>query len=147
MRDALRMAGLALRAGRLEAGEEPVAAACRAKRSRLVLAASDAAPGSLQRAERFAEEGQCLFLVLPCSKEELGGALGRSQCAMAAVTDLGLARAIAGKLAQADPERYGETARRLQVKALRAAQRREKTAKARQQRCGGKRPPVKYKKK
>lgn len=124
MRDALRMAGLALRAGRLEAGEEPVAAACRAKRSRLVLAASDAAPGSLQRAERFAEEGQCLFLVLPCSKEELGGALGRSQCAMAAVTDLGLAQAIVSRLAQADPEAYGAIEARLQTKAARQKARR-----------------------
>ena len=40
-----------------------------------------------------------------------------------------------------------ETAEKLRVKAERAAQRREKTAAQRQQRGGGKRPPVKYRKK
>lgn len=147
MDNILSMIGLALRAGKLEVGEGPAGDACQEMRCRLLLAASDAAEATERRAAHFAEEGQCLLLRLPYGKETLGPALGRSSCALAAVTDLGLARAIAGKLAQADPERYGETARRLQVKALRAAQRREKTAKARQQRSGGKRPPVKYKKK
>ena len=124
MSDALRMAGLALRAGRLEVGEEPVAAACQGKRSRLVLAASDAAQGSRLRAERFAAEGQCLFLILPCTKEELGGALGRSACAMAAVTDLGLAQAIAKRLAAEDPAAYGPAAERFAAKAARRRARR-----------------------
>ena len=77
--------------------------------------------------------------------EELGAALGRKSCAMAAVTDLGLAQAVVQRLAQSEPEKFGEMAERLRLKAERAAQRREKTAKERQQR--GKRPPMKYKKK
>ena len=79
--------------------------------------------------------------------EELGAALGRKSCAMAAVTDLGLAQAIVRRMAQAAPEQYGGMAERLRVKAERAAQRRGKNAKVRQQRGGGKRPPVKYRKK
>lgn len=143
----LAMIGLALRAGRLEVGDEAAGDACRLKRCRLLLLASDAGEGAQRRAMHFAEEGQCLLAELPCSREELGTALGRRVCAMAAVTDLGLAQAVAGKLAQGDPERYGEMTERLRVKAERAAQRREKTAQERKQRGGGKRPPVKYRKK
>ena len=145
--DALRMTGMALRAGRLEVGDEASGDACQYKRCRLLLLTSDAGEGAQRRASYFAEEGQCLLAELPCSKEELGAALGRKSCAMAAVTDLGLAQAIVQKLAQEEPEKYGEMAERLRLKAQRAAQRREKTAKERQQRGGGKRPPMKYKKK
>ena len=113
----------------------------------LLLVAADAGEGAQRRAMHFAEEGQCLLAEIPCSKEELGAALGRKSCAMAALTDLGLAQAVAGRLAQGDPERYGEMTERLRLKAERAAQRREKTARERQQRGGGKRPPVKYRKK
>ena len=143
--DALLMIGMALRAGRLEIGDEAAGDACQYKRCRLLLVSADAGEGAQRRAAHFAEEGQCLLAELPCSKEELGAALGRKSCAMAAVTDLGLAQAIVQKLAQDEPEKYGEMAERLRVKAQRAAQRREKTVRERQQR--GKRPPMKYKKK
>ena len=141
MDNTLRMIGLALRAGRLEAGEEPVGQACREKDCRLILAAADAAGGSLRRVQRFAEEGACLWLTLPYTKEELGGALGRGTCAMAAVTDLGLAEGIVQKLAAQDPERYSETAQRLQITAQRAARRREQAGKKRQD---GRRPVKKH---
>lgn len=147
MDNTLSMIGLALRAGRLEVGDEAAGDACRLKHCRLLLLASDAGEGAQRRAMHFAEEGQCLLAEIPCSKEELGAALGRKNCAMAAITDLGLAQAVAGKLAQGDPERYGEITERLRVKAERAAQRRDKTARERKQRGGGKRPSVKYKKK
>ena len=41
----LRLVGLALRAGRLEAGEDAAAEACQYRRARLVLLAADAAEG------------------------------------------------------------------------------------------------------
>lgn len=147
MNSALSLMGLALRAGRLEVGEDPAGDACRTRRCRLLLVAADAAEASRRRAVRFAGEGQCLLLPLPFSKEELGAALGRTSCAMAALTDLGLAQALADQLARQDPALYGEAAERLRLKAERAARRREKTAAQRQQRGGGKRPPVKYRKK
>lgn len=125
MDNVLTMVGLALRAGRLAVGEEPVGTACRARDCRLLLLASDAADNTVRRAERFAQAGQCLTASLPCSREELGAVVGRGSCAMAAVTDTGLAGAIAQRLAQRDPERYGELARRLEVKARRADQRRQ----------------------
>lgn len=141
MNSALSMAGMALRAGRLEIGEDPAGDACREKRCRLLLVARDAAENTRRRADRFAQEGQCLTLALPFTREELGAALGRGSCAMAAVTDLGLAQAIAGKLADQDPAQYGETAGRLRLKAERAAQRKS----ARKQRDA--RAPVKYRSK
>ena len=123
---ALQMAGMALRAGRLEVGSDASFDACRYKRCRLLLLAAGAGEDARQRAARCAGEGQCLLAELPCSKEELGAALGRKTCAVAAVTDLGLAQAIVQKLAREEPEKYSELAGKLRIKAERAAQRKAK---------------------
>jgi len=96
MDSTLSLIGLALRAGKLAVGEEPCALVCRARDCRLLLLASDAGASTLRRAQRMAEEGQCLTLTLPWDREALGGALGRNVCAVAAVTDLGLAKAGGG---------------------------------------------------
>lgn len=119
----LSLLGLALRGGRLAVGEEPSALAAKAGQARLLLTAADAAGNTLRRAEHLAEEGHCLHLTLPVSKEELGGALGRGSAAIAALTDLGLAAAVAERLARLDPERYGEAAARMDLKRRRAAER------------------------
>ncbi|WP_325228666.1 L7Ae/L30e/S12e/Gadd45 family ribosomal protein, partial [Oscillibacter sp.] len=121
----LSLLGLALRGGRLAVGEEPAALAAKAGQARLLLTSSDAAGNTLRRAEHLAEEGRCLYLVLPFTKAELGGALGRGSAAIAALTDLGLAAAVAERLAQADPERYGEAAARMALKRRRAKERKE----------------------
>ena len=91
MDNILQMVGLALKAGRLEVGEEPVGAACRARDCRLILVARDAADNSFRRVKHFADAGQCLWVSVPYTKEELGEAVGRTACAMAAVTDIGFA--------------------------------------------------------
>ena len=98
------MIGLAKKAGRVEIGEEPVGSAARSKHARVILVASDAAAGSVRRAYAFAQTGACLCLTIPADKDALGRALGRSSCAMAAVTDVGFADAIVKKLAAMDPE-------------------------------------------
>ena len=139
MDNILHMVGLALKAGRLEVGEEPVGAACRARDRRLILVARDAADNSFRRVKHFADAGQCLWVSVPYTKEELGEAVGRTACAMAAVTDIGFAEAIGQKLAAVDPEKYSLTAEKLHVKAERAAQRRkEQQAHERNLRRGGK---------
>lgn len=120
----LGMIGLAKRAGMLECGEEPVGAACRARDTRLLLLAGDAADNTLRRAGHFAEAGQCVMLRLPVSKGELGRAVGRTSCAMLAVTDIGFAAAIAQKLRALDEARYADAAEKLELKAQRAAERR-----------------------
>ena len=123
MSNILSLLGLALRGGRLAVGEEPVALASRAGQARLVLAASDAAGNTVRRAEHLAEQSHCLWLVLPFSKTELGGALGRGSAAIAALTDTGLAAAVTQRLAQLDPERYGDAAARMDLKNRRAKER------------------------
>lgn len=121
----LSLLGLALRGNNLAVGEEPVEAAARGRDARLLLLASDAAENTRRRVERFAETGQCLWLALPFTRAELGRAVGRTSVAVTALTDTGLANALARKLAALDPERYGAAAERMELKARRAAQRRE----------------------
>ena len=119
----LSLLGLALRGGRLAVGEEPVEAVARARDARVLLVASDAADNTFRRTKHFAEAGQCIWLRIPFTKAELGQAVGRSAAAIVAVTDVGLAAAVAHRLADLDPEKYSEAAQRLDVKAKRAAER------------------------
>ena len=98
----LNLLGLALRGGNLAVGEEPVREACRTRRAWLVMSAVDAADNSVERGRRWAEEGGVTWVRLPWDKETLGGALGRELCAVAALTDRGLAAALAEKLRPAD---------------------------------------------
>ena len=116
----LSMLGLAKKAGRVEIGEEPVGAAARAKKARVILVAQDAGPSSQRRAFSFAEAGACLCLTVPADKD----ALGRTSVAMCAVTEIGFAGAVVKKLAAMDPERYGAAAAQLDIKAQRAMERR-----------------------
>ena len=125
MDNILHLLGLAMRAGRLEIGEEPVGAACRARSCRVILVARDAADNSFRRVRHFADAGQCLWLSVPYTKDELGAAVGRSVCAMAAVPAIGFANAIVERLAKNDPERYGPSAEKLRAKAEKAARRRK----------------------
>lgn len=120
----LSMLGLAKKAGLVEIGEEPVGAAARAKKARVILVAQDAGPSSQRRAFSFAETGACLCLTVPADKDALGRALGRTSVAMCAVTEIGFAGAVVKKLAAMDPERYGAAAAQLDGKAQRAMERR-----------------------
>lgn len=121
----LSMIGICRKAGKIEAGEEPVDAAVRARDARLLLLAADAADNTARRCAHFAEVGQCLWLRIPESKYELGRALGRGSCAILAITDTGLALAVAQRLAEHDPVKYDEAVAKLQVKAQRARERQE----------------------
>ena len=116
----LNLIGLAKKAGKLEVGEEPVGAAARSQHARLILIASDAAENTRRRAKHFGDAGECICIEIPATKE----ALGRTSCALLALTDIGFAEAIAKKLAESDEAHYGEAAKRLSVKAARAAERR-----------------------
>ena len=141
MNNILTLIGLAKKAGRIEAGEESVGAAAGAHHARLILLAEDAAENTARRAKHFAEAGACLLTAVPAAKTALGGAVGRTECAVLAVTDIGFADAIAKKLAALDEARYGELSARLSVKAQRAAERkREQTRRDKTARTGAKQP-------
>ena len=121
----LSMLGLALKAGRVEVGEEPVGSAARAKKARVIFVAQDAAPSSVRRAQSFARAGSTLCVTLPAGKDQLGRSLGRTSVAMCAVTDIGFAEALVKKLAALDSGTYQEAADTLAVKAKRARERKE----------------------
>ena len=126
--------GLALRAGRLAVGEEPVGAASRSHKAYLLLLASDAADNTIRRAHHYTQTGtNTICLSIPMTKEELGGCLGRASCAMLAVTDVGFAAALAEKLAAIDEEAYGSARDRLKPKAQRANRRRKLSKKGKKQ--------------
>ncbi len=127
MEHVLSMIGLAKKAGRVEIGEEPTGAAARAKKARIILVASDAAPSSVRRASSFAGTGGCPLVTVPADKDALGRSLGRTSVAMAAVTDVGFADAIVKKLAALDGS-YQSVSDELAVKARRAMERRQEQA-------------------
>lgn len=137
----LHLLGLARKAGRLEVGEEPVGAVCRARHARLVLLASDAAPNTRRRAAHFCENGNVLFLDLPHTKQEIGFVLGRGSCAMLALTDAGFAATLVEKLAALDPDRYGPAAQQLRTKADRMLQRQREKRQHEKNLREGKRKP------
>ena len=136
MNNILSMLGLAKKAGRVEIGEEPVGAAARAHDARLILLASDAADNTLRRARHFAEAGACLLTQIPATKDELGSAVGRTSCAMLAVTDIGFADAVAKKLAVLDAAKYGALSEKLSVKAERAKERKDPKRRQRREKRG-----------
>lgn len=137
----LHLIGLARKAGRLEIGEEPVGAVCRARQAKLVLVASDAAPNTCRRAAHFGEAGNVLWLSLPRTKQELGFILGRSSVAMLALTDIGLASSLAKKLAALDEATYGAAAAALDGKAAKALQRQKEQRQHEKNLRQGKRKP------
>lgn len=102
MNEPLGFLGLAKRAGKLAAGEDAVLSALAAGKVRLVILAADAGESTVRRMEHRSQ-GRLPILYLAGEKTALGQALGWEQCAVAAVTDLGMALAFAEKMAQADP--------------------------------------------
>lgn len=117
--------GLIKKAGKLEVGEEPVGASCRAKKAYLVITASDAAPNSIRRAEHFAEAGKTPVLPVSLDKEQLGRAIGRPPCSMISINDVGFAASLAKKLVAVNPELDELVSEQLAIKSARTMQRRK----------------------
>lgn len=136
----LNTLGLARRGGNLAIGEEPVTDACRSHKAKLVLVAADAAENTAGRAARLAESGRAPLAVLPYGKDQVGFHLGRSVCALLAVTDAGLAASLMKRLAAGDPERYGGTAALLEEKARRTQRRKRAKALEKKQAQTGQKP-------
>ena len=138
---ALNLLGLARKAGRIEVGEEPVGAACRAHKARLLILACDAADNTVRRAAHFAEAGNVLPVTSPFTKDQIGAVVGRSSCAMAALTDAGMAASFLNKLAAADPEKYADAAQALDAKAAKVLQRQREQRQHEKNLARGKRKP------
>ena len=123
MDKALNYLSLARKAGRIELGEEPVGAAARAKKARLILVASDAGDHSWRRAKSFVAGTEQLCMKVPFTKDQLGEAIGRTSLAMAAFTDPALALAFVKALG--DPEKYKEALESLDRRTKRIRQRQQ----------------------
>ena len=123
MDKALNYLSLARKAGRIELGEEPVGAAARAKKARLIMVASDAGDHSWRRAKSFAAGTEQLCLKVRFTKDQMGEAIGRTSLAMAAFTDPALALAFVKALG--DPEKYKEALESLDRRTKRIRQRQQ----------------------
>lgn len=120
----LGLVGLAKKAGKLTVGEENTVTTALAHRVRLVLLADDASAHTAQKVQTAADTGNAFCIPLDLSKADLGGAAGRTECAVVAFTDIGLAAAAARQIARQNPERWGDAAEQLTRKAAKTLRRR-----------------------
>ena len=123
MDKALNYLALARKAGRIELGEEPVGAAARAQKARLVLVAQDATDHTWRRAKSFVSGSEQICLKVPFTKDQLGQAIGRTELALAAFTDPALALAFVKALGQ--PECYKAELESLERRTKRIQQRQQ----------------------
>lgn len=127
MDKALSLLGLARRGGRIELGEDACSGACRQNHARLLLLACDAGDSVSGKAQYLVRSGKPPLLVLPYTKQELGAALGRAVCPLAALTDVSLALAFVKALGT--PEKYPELLETLE-KAVERVEKRRREEKA-----------------
>lgn len=124
----LGLIGLAKRASNLVIGDEMVFELCALGKARCILLANDTGANAEKRAIKYAEKANVPLIHLPYDKMSLGGALGRGECAVCAISDIGMAAALAEKLSQKD-ESYSEIAEKLSAKNKRIQSRKGKKKK------------------
>lgn len=105
---ALNLLGLMRRANALQVGEQDTGIAARAQTAKLIIVAKDASDNALKRAKGYVIGRPTQLVVLPFTKEEISGAVGKSGCSMAAVCDLGFANAFLEILCEISPEEYSQ---------------------------------------
>lgn len=120
---ALNYLGLARRGSNLVYGEETVGGVCRAGHARLLIVARDASDHTVRRAKSYINGRKIPLRPVPFTKEELGGALGCGVCAIAALTDVALARAFVQALGE--PERDAALLEELDRRVQRVVKRRQ----------------------
>ena len=90
---ALGLLGLARKAGKLQTGEETVAAMLLEKHARLTILAGDAGAAVSRKLRGLAEGTRQRVLEVPYDKLTLGAALGRPSVSAAAFADVSMALA------------------------------------------------------
>ena len=113
----LQILGLAKKAGLLAVGAEDVSAAARARKARVIISARDSSSGAFRRARASATTGSVSHVIVPYTSFELGSVSGRGSPGTVAFLDTGLAARFLRGLAETAPERYGEAAESMTVKA------------------------------
>ncbi|MBP3654224.1 MAG: 50S ribosomal protein L7 [Oscillospiraceae bacterium] len=139
MDKALNYLGIMRKAGACAVGETDCGAACRAGKAKLLLLAADASDNARSRAKGFVYGRKIPLVILPYTKMELAGKLGRGAVSMIAVNDLGLAVALIKALAEND-RTHDETVAVLEEKLEQANKRKaEKQAHERNKKFGKRR--------
>lgn len=124
---ALNLLSLARKGRRIEVGEEPVGSAARSGHARLIVVAADTSEHTLRRVQHWVSGSKQPYLSVPWDKDTLGAALGRSSCAVAAITDVALALAFVRALG--NEEEHAELLADLEARTERV-KKRQKEAKA-----------------
>ena len=123
MDKAMNYMSLGRKAGLIELGEEPVGAAARALKAKLVIVAQDSGDHTWRRAKSFVAGTDQVCIRIPYTKDEMGQATGRTSLAIAAFTDPAMALAFVKALPQ--QERYSEELKALENRAQKVRQRRD----------------------
>ena len=119
----LQLLGLARKGGNVAIGEDPVGTAAASGKARLIILAADAAGHTQRRAQSYGSLHHTPVITIDADKEALGAVFGRSSVAMAALTDIRLAKSFLEKLDE--PERYSAVLEAVSQKAETMEKRRQ----------------------
>ncbi len=122
MDKALNYLSLARKGGLCELGEEPVGAISRTGKAYVVLVARDASDHTWRRAKSYVAGTKQQCIRVPFTKDELGQSIGRTELAIAALTDASMALAFVQALGK--PDEYAQALEELadRVKKLKQRQ-------------------------
>lgn len=124
----LNLLGLMRKANAIAVGETNTGGAVRAGKAKLLLLAADASDNARSRARGFTHGRDIVTVTLPFTKDEIAAHVGVSGCAMAAITDIGVANAFMKSLAAAVPDGYDESAAEIQRRFEKADRRKKEAA-------------------
>ena len=102
----LGLIGMMRRASALDIGEDRVSEAVKQGRVKILMVPSDAGESVKAYAFHAAENKRLEMIELPYQTEVLSAAVGLSNCRIAAVSDLGFAKAMISMLVKQNPGRY-----------------------------------------
>lgn len=102
----LGLIGIMRRASALVIGEDRVSEAVQQGRVKILMIPSDSSDRVRKYADRVAVNRRLQIIELPYQTEVFSAAAGVSNCRVAAVTDLGFAKAVVDMLARQNPGKY-----------------------------------------
>ena len=111
----LGLLGLSRRAGKLACGEEQVGEMVAIGKCRAIFLAEDA--GDATRRKVMRHDAPVPVFSMPCTRGTLGKAIGVPGCVVCAISDMGMAAALAGKLADTSAQNRAAAARVSEKKA------------------------------
>lgn len=123
----LQLLGLAKRASLLALGDEAARTAISLSSAKLLLISADASERTKETFAYLAENAEVLYIEISESREELGNALGKRPLSVVAICDVGMAAAVAKKLAEVN-ETARENLPALLLRAEKSVARRKKSA-------------------